>query len=81
MAEVTTGSVTYIIDAKTLEVSSRDADSRMIAAANRAVQLELLDYSPALGTQLAFAASVVARLVGGDVSRIDEPPQEEGVVY
>lgn len=81
MAEVTTGSVTYIIDAKTLEVSSREADGRMTAAVNRAVQSELLDYSPALGTKLAFAAGVVARLVGGHVSRIEEPPAEEGVVY
>lgn len=81
MAKVTTGTVTYTIDAATLKVSSDTASDRMIAAVDRAIQSELLDYSPALGSKLAFVANAVARFVGGKASEVDEPPAEEGVVY
>ena len=81
MAEVTTGTVLYTIDAATLLVSSSDANRRMIDLINKALAVELLDYSPALGSKLAFAAGVVARLVSGTIVSIDDPPAEKGRVY
>jgi hypothetical protein len=81
MAEITTGQVTYTVDAKTLAVSSASAKQRMIAILDSAVQAELLDYSPALGDKLIFAANVVARIVGGKVVAGTVATSEKGVVY
>lgn len=81
MVEVSTGSVVYAIDEQTLEVTAPQANERMVSMLNRSVQAELLDYSPALGSRVLFAAQVVARLAGGKVASKPEPSPEKGVVY
>lgn len=81
MVEVTTGKVRYAVDAKTLAVSSASANQRILETINSAVQNELLDYSPALGDKLIFAANVVARVVGGKVAAGAVVSSEKGIVY
>lgn len=81
MVEVSTGSVIYAINEKTLEVTSPQADERMVSMLNRSVQTELLDYSPALGSKVLFAAQVVARVTDGKIAGKPKPSSEKGVVY
>lgn len=81
MQEVSTGSVVYAISEKTLTVSSAQASERMVAMLNRAVQSQLIDYSPAFGSKGLFAARVVAELVGGKISKTPDSPSEKGIVH
>lgn len=81
MAKVSTGLITYLVDEKTLLVSSALANKRMTDLLNRTVQTELLDYSPAMGSKVLFAAMVVANIVKGKVALVDQPSSEKGVVY
>lgn len=81
MVEVSTGSVVYAINEQTLEVTAPQANDRMVSMLNRSVQSELLDYSPALGDKVLFAAQVVERVTGGKIVGKPEPPFKKGVVY
>ncbi|NDF13525.1 MAG: hypothetical protein EB060_12025 [Proteobacteria bacterium] len=81
MPEVSTGSVVYVINEKTLAVSSAQARERMVAMLNRAVQSQLIEYSPAFGSRGLFAARVVAELVGGKISKTNDSSSQKGVVY